>query len=129
MGSGSYIGGHTKIFISDRGTTWEVADRATNGSDNSSRDRWDDEVGVEVGHGLRKVSKEGRSFLSMCAVAFRNDVLSKSHPNPPARLQHEVKLAGGNMKWIASDRGRLGILSSFTRSASNRSSAARSHRR
>jgi hypothetical protein len=113
MGSGSYIGGHTKIFISDRGTTWEVSDRATNRSDDSSRERWDDEVGVGVGRGLRKVSKEGRSFLSMCAVAFRNDVLSESHPKPPARRQREVNLAGGNRKWIASDRGRFGIFEQF----------------
>jgi len=28
MATGDYIDGHTKIFISDRGTRWEVPDRS-----------------------------------------------------------------------------------------------------
>ena len=113
MGSGSYIGGHTKIFISAGGTRWEVTDRPSSRPDDSTRERWDDEVAVGTGRRLRRVSKEGRSFLSMCAVAFRNDVLSESHPKPPARLQREIKLAGGNKKWIASDSARLGLFEQF----------------
>jgi hypothetical protein len=49
----------------------------------------------------------------MCAVAFRNDVLSESHPKPPARLQREIKLAGGNKKWIATDAARLKLFEQF----------------
>jgi hypothetical protein len=113
MGTGSYIGGHTKIFISDGGTKWEVSDRPAARSDDSTRERWDEEVGVETGRRLRRVSKEGRSFLSMCAVAFRNDALTDHHPKPPSPLQREVKLAGGNKKWIANDPARLGLFEQF----------------
>jgi hypothetical protein len=114
MGSGSYTGAHTKIFISDRGTTWEVPDRPLN-RDDPPRGRWDEEVGVETGRGLRSVSKEGRSFLSMCAVAFRNDLLTENHPKPPASLQREIKLAGGNRQWITRASARLELFEQFYR--------------
>src|SRR5262249_36558911 len=117
MGTGSYIGGHTKIFISDEGTKWEVSDRSSDPPDGSRRNRWDAEIGVETGRRLRKVSKESRSFLSMCALAFRRDLLSESHPKPPAFLQREVKLAGGNKKWIASDAVRLRLFEQFFKKA------------
>jgi len=121
MGIGSYLGGHTKIFISEGGTKWEVSDRPANRSDESIRDRWDGEVGVETGASLRRVSKEGRSFLSMCAVAFRKDILTESHPKPPAHLQREIKRAGGNKKGIASNSARLGLFEQFyKRSEPNR---------
>lgn len=44
MGTGSYIGAHTKVFISDTGTRWEIPDRPTNEADGSRRKRWDEEV-------------------------------------------------------------------------------------
>jgi hypothetical protein len=120
MGTGTYIGSHTKIFISARGTKWEVPDNTGSGPDNATRDRRDDEVGVETGRGLRRVSKEGRSFLSMCAVAFHTDVLSETHPKPPGRLQREIKLAGGNKKWIVSDTVRLALFEQFFKKAASK---------
>jgi hypothetical protein len=107
MGRGTYAGGHTKIFISEVGTKWEVSDRPQREPGSSLRARWDVEIGVETGQGLRTVSKQGRSFLSMCAKAFRGDVLTDNNPKAPPVLQKEVKLAGGNKKWIASDPVRL----------------------
>jgi hypothetical protein len=113
MGKGTYTGGHTKIFISNSGMKWEVPDRPAEHPDDSRRNRWDAEIGVETGRDLRKVSKQGRSFLSMCAVAFCNDVLTDSNPRPPPTMQKEVKLAGGNKRWIASNPVRLRLFEEF----------------
>jgi hypothetical protein len=112
MGTGSYTGGHTKIFISDSGTTWEVSDRPAKERDDSRRDRWDAEIAVKTGP---RITKESRSFLSMCAVAFRRDVLSDHNPKPPAVLQRQVTLAGGNKNWIVSDPTRLRLFEDFYR--------------
>jgi hypothetical protein len=90
MGSGSYTGGHSKVFISDAGTTWEVPDGPTKKPDDSSRDRWDNDIGVEIG---RKISKQCRSFLSMCAMAFQRDELSETNPKPPPVLLREINVA------------------------------------
>ncbi len=111
MGSGSYIGAHTKIFISDRGTRWEVPDHPAHQPDNSRRNRWDDDVASETGRS--KFHKQIRSFLSMCAVAFRSDGLTDDNPKPPPALQKKVKMAGGNKRWIASNPVRLRLFEEF----------------
>jgi hypothetical protein len=103
MGAGSYLGGHSRIFVSDSGTRWEVPDPA-------EVRPWDASIEVETG---RKIGKEIRSFLSMCAVAFRDDQLSDSNPRPPAILIREIQRAGGNKRWIAEDRSRLALFKSF----------------
>jgi hypothetical protein len=127
MGRVDYIGGHTIVFVSDGGTKWEAADRPAKQQDDSQRKRWDDEVGVEIGRGHRRVSKVERSFLSMCAVAFCGDVLSDINPKPPVGLQREVRRAGGNKKWIVGDFGRIRMFEEFVKRrigkiAANRSS-------
>jgi hypothetical protein len=109
MGKGTYTGGHSKIFISGSGTVWEVSDRPAQQPDHSRHDRWDD----EIVSGQRKISKEGRSFLSMCAMAFHNDMLTATNPKPPPVLQKQVRLAGGNRSWIASDLSRLKLFEHF----------------
>lgn len=109
MGKGTYTGGHSKIFVSGSGTVWEVPDQPAQQPDYLRRDRWDEEV---LG-GERKVSKQGRSFLSMCATAFRTDTLSDDNPKPPPALQKQVRLAGGNRKWIVSDFHRLKLFETF----------------
>jgi len=87
----SYLGGHTKIFISESGTRWEVPDVPLRQSDSTKRDRWDSEIGVETGRGA---SKETRFFLSQCAVAFFNDALTDTYPQPPPILKSKfAKLA------------------------------------
>jgi hypothetical protein len=100
MGKGTYTGGHTKIFVTDKGITWEVPDRPADQPDDSRRERRDDE---NIGRSERTVSKEARSFLSMCATAFRSDSLTDSHPKPPVALQKQIRRAGGNKRWIATD--------------------------
>jgi hypothetical protein len=110
MGAGSYLGGHSRIFVSDSGTRWEVSWDVPDRDNNTIRPRWDAHIGVETG---RKMGKEIRSFLSMCAVAFRNDQLSDRNPRPPAILIREIKRAGGNKRWIVEDRSRLAIFESF----------------
>jgi hypothetical protein len=99
MGTGSYTGGHTKILSAKE-------------PDDSRPDRWDAKIAVETG---RRITKEGRSFLSMCAVAFCRDVLSDNNPRPPAILQRQIKLTGGNKKWIASDPTRLRLFEDLYR--------------
>jgi hypothetical protein len=106
MGKGTYAGGHTKLFVTDKGTIWEVSDRAADQPDDSRRERWDDE---DIGRSKRTVSKEERSFLSMCATAFRNDSFTDSHPKPPLALQKQIRRAGGNKRWIAVDQIRLSL--------------------
>ena len=110
MGSGSYIGGHTKIFITDTGTKWEVPDRSSNDADSSRRERWDEEI---IARNERTVTKETRSFLSMCATAFRSDRLTDSHPTPPIGLRKQIGHAGGNKEWIVTDQTRLNLFESF----------------
>jgi hypothetical protein len=117
MGSGSYTGSHTKIFISNLGTRWEVPDLPAKQPDHSRRHRWDEEVVGESEQKLRRVRKEVRSFFSMCAVAFRDDVWTDSNPKPPPVLQKEVRLAGGSKNWIAASRVRLKLFEDFFRKA------------
>lgn len=117
MGTGSYAGGHTKVFISNGGTRWEVPDLPAKQPDDSRRGRWDEEVVGENDQKLRKGRKEARSFLSMCAVAFRDDVWTDSNPKPPPVLQKEVRLAGGSKRWIATSRVRLNLFEHFFRKA------------
>jgi hypothetical protein len=118
MGSGSYIGGHTKVFISERGTRWEVADFPARQSGNSRRKAWDDEV-VNGSYAARtSVSKEARSFLSMCAVAFRDDSLTDGFPKPHPILQREIRRLGGNKRWIVCDPRRLRLFESVLKKIS-----------
>jgi hypothetical protein len=120
MGTGSYTGSHTKVFISNRGTRWEVSDLPARQPDDSRRGRWDEEVVGESEQGLPRARKEVRSFLSMCAVAFRDDVWNDSNPKPPSVLQKEVRLAGGSKRWIATNRVRLKLFEDFLRKAAHR---------
>ena len=113
MGTGNYIGAHTKVFITDGGTRWEVPDAAANEPDGSRRKRWDEEVAATPDRGPARMTKEVRSFLSMCAVAFRRDALTERNPKPPAALQKQVRAAGGNKSWIASDSSRLRLFADF----------------
>jgi len=100
MGTGSYTGGHTKIFITDDGTRWEVPDRPAEQPGGWRRERWDEEI---IGRSERTVSKEAKSFLSMCATAFRSNSLTDNHPKPPVALQKQIRRAGGNKRWITAD--------------------------
>jgi hypothetical protein len=79
-------------------------------------------MGVEIGRGLRKATKEHRSFLSMCAVAFHNDLLINDNPKPPIALQKAVRRSGGNRKWIVSDPSRLRLFETFYKNAAERPS-------
>lgn len=114
MGRGTYLGGHSKIFVSDSGTRWEVPwdvpDRPGHAFNDMVRPRWDTQIGGDTD---RKVGKQIRSFLSVCAVAFHHDQLSDSNPKPPAILVRQIKRAGGNKRWIAEDRSRLALFESF----------------
>jgi hypothetical protein len=113
MGTGSYIGAHTKVFITDGGTRWEVPNAAANEPDGSRRKRWDREVAVTADGASDRKTKDVRSFLSMCAVAFRRDALTESNPKPPPALHKQVRDAGGNKSWIASDSSRLRLFADF----------------
>jgi hypothetical protein len=107
---GSYLGGHTKIFISESGTSWEVPDIPPRQRDFTKRARWDSEIGVEIGRGA---SKETRAFLSQCAVAFFNDSLTDTYPQPPPVLKEQIRQAGGNKRWIIFDFTRLNHFENF----------------
>jgi hypothetical protein len=120
VGTGSYTGGHTTVFISSLGTRWEVPDHPARQPEDSRRDRWDEEVAGGTENRSRTVGKEGRSFLSMCAVAFHADLLTESNPKPPPALQKEVRRAGGNKSWIARSRVRLKLFEVFLRKAADR---------
>jgi hypothetical protein len=113
MGTGTYIGGHSKVFISDTSTRWEVSDRAAKEPDGSQRRRWDDEVAGASDGRPGRINKEARSFLSMCAAAFRSDALTQRHPEPPTGMRKQVSRAGGNKSWIASDPTRLRLFADF----------------
>jgi hypothetical protein len=108
MGTGSYTGAHTKIFITDSGTKWEVPDQSAKREDGSRRERWDEEI---IARSERTVTKEARSFLSMCATAFRSDCLTHNHP--PVALRKEIRRSGGNKNWIVRDQIRLSLFESF----------------
>jgi hypothetical protein len=110
MGTGSYTGGHTTVFVTPKGTRWEAPDRPAEQPDGSLRERWDEEI---ISRSERTVSKEARSFLSMCATAFRRDALTDNHPKPPVCLQKQIKRACGNKKWIATDQIRMNLFESF----------------
>src|SRR5258707_13579221 len=109
MGSGGYAGGHTKIFLTKNGTSWEVSNPLPPQPGLSSLKRWD-KKGVEAGG---KIDKKSRSFLSMCAVSFYNDALTDNNPKPPPAMRKELRSAGGNRRWIVSDAVRLRIFEDF----------------
>jgi hypothetical protein len=106
MGRGGYLGGHTRIFPSEGGTTWKLIDRPQPKTEDP-RKRWDREPGVPPSEEQRGIRLQRRSFLSMCAVAFCGDVLTDNVPEPPDVIRKEVKHAGGNRRWIAGDALRL----------------------
>jgi hypothetical protein len=85
------------IILAPDGTKWEVSDRPEDDQSSSLRKRWDVEIAVEIGPGSREISKLSRSFLSMCAGAFHDDVLTDSNPKPPPVLQKEVSAARVNI--------------------------------
>jgi hypothetical protein len=85
-----------------------VSDLATQPG-SSTLKRWD-KKGVEAGG---KIDKQSRSFLSMCAVSFYNDALTDNNPKPPPAMQKELRSAGGNRRWIASDSVRLKAFEDF----------------
>jgi hypothetical protein len=67
MGTGSYIGAHTKIFISDGGTRWEVSDRPANQPDDSRRTGGTTKSRAKLAAGgARSASKAGPSYR--CAL-------------------------------------------------------------
>lgn len=89
---------------------WEVPDLPLRQRNSTKRDRWDKEIGVETGRGA---SKETRSFLSQCAVAFLNDVLTDTYPPVPPVLEKQIREAGGTKRWIISDFTRLNHFENF----------------
>jgi hypothetical protein len=117
MGRSTYTGGHSKIFVNEKGTTWEVPDQPAEQPDDSKKERWDEEI---VGRIERTISKEARSFLSMCAKAFRNDSLTDNHPKPPVALQKQIRGAGGNKRWIVTDQIRLSLFESLYKRANSK---------
>jgi len=106
MGRGGYLGGHTKIFPSDGGTTWKLNDPPQPKTE-EPRKRWDRESDAPLGEAQRIIRLQRRSFISMCAVAFCGDALTDNVPKPPTVIRKEVNHAGGNRRWIADDALRL----------------------
>ena len=47
-----------------------------------------------------------RIFVAVCARAYRDHLLTSTSPMPPQRIRQEVRRAGGNIKWLSTDRAR-----------------------
>ena len=52
---GSYLGGHTKVFVSESGTRWEVPDVPPRSPNSTSPRRWDSNIGVETGRSVNAI--------------------------------------------------------------------------
>jgi hypothetical protein len=85
----------------------------TGGSMSENLKMKDPEKSAQAGLNLRKISKQQRSFISMCVVAFRKDSLTDTKPIPPPALRNEIKSRGGNKKWIATNDRRLSLFKRF----------------
>src|SRR5688572_789492 len=108
----TYRGGHTKVFISQSGTSWEVPDHSQVVADPGVRKRWDEETVGEAGD-RPEVEKQARSFLSMCAMAFWHDALTNESPPALPELKKQVRRAGGNKRWIVGSATRLGLFEQY----------------
>jgi hypothetical protein len=106
MGKGGYLGGNSEVRITEDGTQWAPEQEV---DAPPKEERWSPTVGVETGPELHARAKIRRSFISMCAVAFRNDKLTDKEPAPPDPLRKEVRAAGGNRRWICQDPARLAL--------------------
>jgi hypothetical protein len=111
MSKGGYIGGHTKIFLSEDGTLWpDGADPVA-----KTTKRWGSD-GVElVGPHERKrfVAQSGKTaelkFLAAMAAAYRNRETVKTLPRLPQGLRPYVEAAGGLASRVDQFRGQAAL--------------------
>jgi hypothetical protein len=109
MGKGGYNGGGSKIFIGENGTAWETKWDSDQTID-EFLDRWDkrDDLKFDSAIQVRKRQRKQLAyFLLACARAYVADTLSQTFPPPPNFLSKQIRKAGGNAKWLASDRAIL----------------------
>lgn len=106
MGSGGYVGSHTKIFLSEDGTVWPediVAGPAPS-------KRWaNDAIWPDTSDQRRKSDHKKHEFriLAAYATAFHTKTRPPSIHNVPTTLLEIIRQAGGVIDWINQDEARL----------------------
>lgn len=103
MGKGIYSGGHTKIFVSDEGTSWPTAfDDPSVSTGELSRPKpqrtWSGKRSEDPPG--RLAHKDELEHVILCARAYREDRLTEGFPQPAQKLVDVVAAYGGNVSWL-----------------------------
>ena len=106
MGRNTYSGSHSKIMLTEDGTTWGGSeDSAAENPSPASRRKQDsrlpskDEIRKQAEEDDKGEQKLARSFISQCATAHVSAQLNASFPSPPKPLRPWITKWGGNVLW------------------------------
>jgi hypothetical protein len=109
MGHGTYLGGRSKIGISDNGTSWSTFDDAQSRSKARKprviRDHRPTKREIAEQERLDLIQEKAliREFISRCPREYACNKLTTFHPKAPPMLRKRVANAGGNVEWLARD--------------------------
>src|SRR5688572_4715571 len=111
MGRGTYLGGHSKLWVGNNGTAWGTFDGAESRSKNNKqkivRDRAPTEKQIAEQEKLDVIQEKAvvRDFISRCVREYAANKLTAKNPQAPPILRKRVANAGGNIKWLMLDVG------------------------
>jgi hypothetical protein len=104
MSKDHYLGGHTKIFVSKKGTVWDSRwDKNILEHAGQSFERWDTRDKIENDGGVQKEKRRRKQytyFVLACARAVVEETLSTNFPPAPDFLRRDIKGAGGNLGMV-----------------------------
>jgi hypothetical protein len=112
MATDSYSGGGTLLYIGDWGVRWSSYDPADNfvrsgrGPSYRPASKKAPKKKTEVGQSIKR-DKALRSFISQCAARYLASTLTSDNPTAPAALRSRILKAGGNIRWLESDRRHM----------------------
>ena len=103
MGKGIYSGGHTKIFVSDEGTSWPTAfdDPSVSTGEISwpkPEGRWSGKLSEDPPG--RPAHNDELEHVILCARAYSEDTMTEDFPQPALKLVDVIAAYGGNVSWL-----------------------------
>ena len=116
MGKGIYVGGHTKIYLSEDGTVWPAGAHADSGGEETKslrgathNKRWADDTLTDL------AAEGGRSLLKQEEFIILAEYASSYRTKKPTRVLRSLSPAlvasverfGGVVEWINADEHRI----------------------
>jgi hypothetical protein len=107
LGRGSYVGGHTHVFLGEDGTSWPTPIDSCQSEE--IRDRWSNnrpsENNLSVASNSNHKSYELK-LLASFAQCYRGKLPLNRLPLIPLEMAERIIKAGGLVEWINGDRKR-----------------------